>query len=234
MEPQSLPAVGGGGKQTPLLMRVLDSPQPVKGSDGKYHLVYELVLTNSSPGAATVESVKTVDPKSGEVVGTLGGADIAARTALLGDLNSDGREDRQRAGRPPLPRRRPSRPSRRAQGGRASREDELRPPPGRGTSFPKDHRHRRPHGGLAEEAGRRRPAPGRQELGGVQRLLHGIHPSWRRARLGPEAPRDGEIRHRLDPIGRRGPYRTARRYHRGSRTSPPTASRLSRWPTARS
>jgi hypothetical protein len=38
-------------------MRVLDPPQPVKGSDDKYHLVYELVLTNSSPGTATVEWV---------------------------------------------------------------------------------------------------------------------------------------------------------------------------------
>ena len=57
------PAHTGGteAKQTPLLMRVLDSPQPVKGSDGKYHLVYELVLTNSSPGKATVESVETID-----------------------------------------------------------------------------------------------------------------------------------------------------------------------------
>jgi Peptidase family M23 len=82
-------AVGGGeAKQTPLLMRVLDDPQPVKGSDGKYHLVYELVLTNSSPGTATVESVKTLDAKSGEVVGTLAGADIAARTTLLGEVTS--------------------------------------------------------------------------------------------------------------------------------------------------
>src|SRR5215213_9163623 len=73
----------GGGKQTPLLMRVLDAPQPVKGSDGKYHLVYELVLTNTSPGTATVEWVKTIDSKSGEVVGTLAGAEVAARTILL-------------------------------------------------------------------------------------------------------------------------------------------------------
>ena len=71
------------GKQTPLLMRVLDPPQPVKGSDGKYHLVYELVLTNTSPGTATVESVKTIDPKSGEVVDTLAGAEVPARTTLL-------------------------------------------------------------------------------------------------------------------------------------------------------
>jgi hypothetical protein len=79
------PAHTGGGeaKQTPLLMRVLDPPQPVKGSDGNYHLVYELVLTNTSPGTATVESVKTIDSKSGEVVDTLAGAQVAARTTLL-------------------------------------------------------------------------------------------------------------------------------------------------------
>jgi hypothetical protein len=77
----------GGGKQTSLLMRVLDPPQPVKGSDGKYHLVYELVLTNSSPGTATVESVKTIDAKSGEVVGSLAGANVVARTVLLGDIS---------------------------------------------------------------------------------------------------------------------------------------------------
>ena len=74
---------GGEAKQTPLLMRVLGLPQPVKGSDGNYHLVYELVLTNTSPGTATVESVKTIDAKSGEVVDTLAGADVAARTTLL-------------------------------------------------------------------------------------------------------------------------------------------------------
>jgi hypothetical protein len=59
------PGPVGGAKQTPLLMRVLDAPQPVKGTDGKYHLVYELVLINTSPGTATVESVKTIDSKSG-------------------------------------------------------------------------------------------------------------------------------------------------------------------------
>lgn len=70
-------------------MRVLDSPQPVKGSDGKFHLVYELVLTNSSPGPATVESIETIDPSPGEVVGTLDGADVAPRTVLLGDISGE-------------------------------------------------------------------------------------------------------------------------------------------------
>jgi hypothetical protein len=93
VDPQPFPAGGGGGqrtpqgKQTPLLMRVLDPPEPVKGTDGKYHLVYELVLTNSSPGTAKVESIKTIDAKSGEVVDSLAGADVAARTVLLGDVS---------------------------------------------------------------------------------------------------------------------------------------------------
>jgi hypothetical protein len=89
LSPEPAPAGGGGAKQTPLLMRVLDPPQPVKGTDGKYHLVYELVLTNSSPGTATVESVKTMDAKSGEVVDSLAGADVAARTTLLGEVSSE-------------------------------------------------------------------------------------------------------------------------------------------------
>ena len=83
LNPDPDPVGAGGGEQTPLLMRVLDAPQPVKGTDGKYHLVYELVLTNTSPGTATVESVKTIDPKSGEVVDTLAGAEVPARTTLL-------------------------------------------------------------------------------------------------------------------------------------------------------
>src|SRR5215210_5434125 len=93
--PEPFPAGGGGGKQppqgkqTPLLMRVLDPPEPVKGTDGKYHLVYELVLTNSSPGTATVEWVKTIDPKSGEVVGTLAGSDVSARMMRLGDISGE-------------------------------------------------------------------------------------------------------------------------------------------------
>jgi Peptidase family M23 len=82
-------AGGAKGEQTPLLMRVLQPPDPVKGSDGKLHLVYELVLTNSSPGTATVQSVETIDSGSGEVVGTLAGADVASRTALLGNVSGE-------------------------------------------------------------------------------------------------------------------------------------------------
>jgi hypothetical protein len=87
LNPEPYPAGGAGGKQTPLLMRVLDAPEPVKGTDGKYHLVYELVLTNSSPGTAKVESIKTMDAKTGEVVDSLARPEVAARTVLLGDIS---------------------------------------------------------------------------------------------------------------------------------------------------
>jgi hypothetical protein len=87
INPEPYPAGGNDVKQTPLLMRVLDPPEPVKGTDGKYHLVYELVLTNSSPGTAAVASIKTLDAKSGEGVDSLSRADVAARTVLLGDIS---------------------------------------------------------------------------------------------------------------------------------------------------
>ena len=97
-------------------MRVLDPPQPVKGTDGKYHLVYELVLTNSSPGTAKVESIQTMDAKSGEVVDSLAHADVAARTLLLGDISGQTAEEVAAGGWPRPPRRDLRRPSRRSQG----------------------------------------------------------------------------------------------------------------------
>ena len=89
---ENLPPIhagGGGGDQTPVLMRVVAPPEPVKGSDGVFHLVYELELTNSSPGTATVESVEAIDPSSGEVVGTLADGDLASRTTLLGNISGE-------------------------------------------------------------------------------------------------------------------------------------------------
>lgn len=89
---ENLPPIragGGGGDQTPVLMRVVELPEPVKGSDGELHLVYELELTNSSPGTATVESVEAIDPSSGEVVGTLADGDLAPRMTLLGDVSGE-------------------------------------------------------------------------------------------------------------------------------------------------
>lgn len=85
----SEPAAARPAKQTPLLMNVLYPPQPMKGTDGKYHLAYELVLTNSAPVTASVEWVKTKDAKTGEVVGSIAGARLADRMARLGDITGE-------------------------------------------------------------------------------------------------------------------------------------------------
>jgi len=89
---ENLPPIhvgGGGGDQTPVLMRVVAPPEPVKGTDGEFHLVYELELTNSSPGTATVVSVEAIAPSSGEAVGTLADGDLASRMTLLGDVSGE-------------------------------------------------------------------------------------------------------------------------------------------------
>jgi len=62
---------------TPLSARVLHAPEPVRGGDGREHLVYELVLSNASafpPRAVTVR--KVVAEAGGKPVETLAGAKL--------------------------------------------------------------------------------------------------------------------------------------------------------------
>jgi hypothetical protein len=62
------PLTDGNGSRYPLTIgplswRLLGPPiQPVKGSDGKIHLAYVLMFTNSWKGAATLKSIEVVDP----------------------------------------------------------------------------------------------------------------------------------------------------------------------------
>ena len=62
---------------TPLSARVLHAPEPVRGGDGREHLVYELVVSNESafpPRAVTVR--KVVATAGGKPVETLAGAGL--------------------------------------------------------------------------------------------------------------------------------------------------------------
>lgn len=62
---------------TPLSARVLHAPEPVRGGDGREHLVYELVVSNESafpPRAVTVR--KVVATAAGKPVETLSGAHL--------------------------------------------------------------------------------------------------------------------------------------------------------------
>jgi hypothetical protein len=64
------------------------SPQPVLTSDGKVHLVYELLVMNVSSSVMTLDRLETLDASKGdavvntksgdEIVGTLQGADLEA------------------------------------------------------------------------------------------------------------------------------------------------------------
>ncbi|QIV85312.1 M23 family metallopeptidase [Mycolicibacterium frederiksbergense] len=68
---------------TPLLARALAAPVPVPATDGRTHLVYELLLTNSMNQDVTVDSV-VVRPGDGDPLLTLAGAELADRTRVLG------------------------------------------------------------------------------------------------------------------------------------------------------
>lgn len=66
-----------------ILSHVAGLPIPVRGTDGLYHLVYELEVFNASPRPATIDSiVSTVD---GATVGELSGPELVARTLPIGD-----------------------------------------------------------------------------------------------------------------------------------------------------
>ncbi|WP_433802224.1 M23 family metallopeptidase [Actinomycetospora sp. CA-084318] len=65
---------------------VPQSPSPVRGTDGRFHVVYELQVLNAGPRAATITSVESLaDGPTGRVVGAIAGPEVVARTLVLGD-----------------------------------------------------------------------------------------------------------------------------------------------------
>jgi hypothetical protein len=81
----SVPAIGAGEaplQHTPVLMRVLDAPVPVKGSDTRCHLVYELELANFSRGAVAIDRLDVLDAYDGKVVATFAHDDVAQRLVV--------------------------------------------------------------------------------------------------------------------------------------------------------
>jgi len=51
----------------PIVSTVLTRPTPVKATDGRFHIVYEVVLTNNTPYTMAVEDVKVRDAHTREV-----------------------------------------------------------------------------------------------------------------------------------------------------------------------
>jgi peptidase M23-like protein len=84
--PQS-PAV----QVTPVLMRVLDAPVAVKGSDARCHVVYEVELNNWTRLPVDLEKVDVLDARDGTVVGLLDAAQIAQRLVVRDEQATPGR-----------------------------------------------------------------------------------------------------------------------------------------------
>ncbi|HVY55701.1 MAG TPA: M23 family metallopeptidase [Thermodesulfobacteriota bacterium] len=69
---------------TPVLMSVLNAPNPVQGSDGKYHIVYEIEAVNASGLTWEISSIDVTDG-DGKVLHSLKAEELKDRTELIKD-----------------------------------------------------------------------------------------------------------------------------------------------------
>lgn len=82
--PTGPPGISPDTQFTPVAGSVLTRPVPVQASDGKVHIAYELVLTNTLPVEVDVNSVEVRDAVSRQVVLTLTGSELAAHMNPIG------------------------------------------------------------------------------------------------------------------------------------------------------
>ncbi|MBV8940242.1 MAG: M23 family metallopeptidase [Solirubrobacterales bacterium] len=61
---------------TPVVASVLAAPEPVPATDGRKHLVYELILTNRGAPSVTVKRIQVLS--AGRVIGSLAGARLSS------------------------------------------------------------------------------------------------------------------------------------------------------------
>jgi hypothetical protein len=81
--PASEAAVASDADQlTPVGMRVAAAPIPVEGSDGAFHVVYEIELTNFTPKTVTLDALDVLDPDHGGVLASLDAHAIAGRLVV--------------------------------------------------------------------------------------------------------------------------------------------------------
>lgn len=83
---------GTGG--SPVASSMLTTPQAVRASDGKWHLAYELLLTNVTPAAVRIEHVEVLDGVTHGAVLDVSAASMKADfTPLAGPIGDEGVED---------------------------------------------------------------------------------------------------------------------------------------------
>ncbi|MDV8002017.1 M23 family metallopeptidase [Rhodococcus sp. IEGM 1408] len=70
------------------LIPIGDSPLPFRGTDGKYHLAYDLQLTNATKVPASLERLDVVDGADPtRVIATFSGSALVDPTCVFGDCN---------------------------------------------------------------------------------------------------------------------------------------------------
>jgi hypothetical protein len=75
---------GPGPELTGLAARVLTRPSAVRGTDGRLHIAYELVLTGATPFAVDVEQVEVRDAKTHRVLLSVSGDALSSRMNPVG------------------------------------------------------------------------------------------------------------------------------------------------------
>ena len=74
-----------GQEMTGLAGSVLTRPRAVRGTDGRFHIPYELVLTGATTFAVEVEQVEVRDAKTQRVLLSIAGPDLRSRMNPVGD-----------------------------------------------------------------------------------------------------------------------------------------------------
>jgi hypothetical protein len=67
---------------TPLVMQTVHEPIPVKGGDGRYHLMYELQLANFTGGKVSAGQLQVLDAARSTVLADFDAAQVAARLVV--------------------------------------------------------------------------------------------------------------------------------------------------------
>jgi hypothetical protein len=82
------PGISPSTQFTPVVAQVLTVPQPVKASDGQYHIAYELVLTNAIIAPVTIKTMEVRDAGTGRVVLSLAGPALPAQFNPIGNATA--------------------------------------------------------------------------------------------------------------------------------------------------
>jgi hypothetical protein len=89
------PFAGERDQSTPVLLSPTIQPVPFLGADGRVHIDYELLVTNTRAIPVKFVSLEVLDADSGTVLTTVRGEEIARSFTKMGGANSDTLEGSQ-------------------------------------------------------------------------------------------------------------------------------------------